>query len=899
MLVEVSVAINYILSHLYTKLPRRRVDSFGEELERCLHAKFQYNWFPNDPTRGSTFRCINVVGPRVDQLLPEAAAVSGLDWSEIQACLPDGLVLTIDPGHVACQYQQASYMTSDSTRNPFRSSASLSLSSSGCSSASSSISSTNLTPNTGQVTHQVLYCVQDSWLACNKNQWSDDSSNNGVDRIIPSDSEHGDHLATAAALSVLIDTEDCTGAAIGPMSAQTSRDSGQTQSLWGAEINQQGSSEPVLGFNLRDTGFNSMESCKQDFSNECETKPVNTSLPWSVPEGETENTLISMLTTELSGFSGSTQHSSIMNETTQLFPFVNRSSSNPPHMDQPNTLCYQDLISAPNTGGDTVTMMSPFQTKLDQPTEPQFGLMNGRLNSMYKPTLAALNTAATNHFVQKSLSTPSFTAATFAQTKFGSTKLKNHTKRTANRIISPTTVQQQTFAPINGIEMTHREPTLLTLLSGTQRIPAAQYTDLSSFNTCTPLLIEAISDNNHNINSTNNIVRNKSSLISQFSFPIEDTSNIGLSYEKSAQHPLIAVTKTAVPSTSVKGMKCYVNSLETQTLPHQPTSCVPTASTNALDDLFACPINDEIERDFLGKLNFSERIPAAQYTDLSSFNTCTPLLIEAISDNNHNINSTNNIVRNKSSLISQFSFPIEDTSNIGLSYEKSAQHPLIAVTKTAVPSTSVKGMKCYVNSLETQTLPHQPTSCVPTASTNALDDLFACPINDEIERDFLGKLNFSESGMQTSVNSVSLWPVCPMRLNRQSQEGLSRDFYATTDWKQTSSLGPTNGPKQQYANICANGTLRSEDNTSLHDDSILSNRMVNLLLEEDSSNDGVVQDSEKAKGSVLLKESSITEGFGDNGQQNMHEIGDGIASYITDLDNLRTIGKEARSNTGQ
>ncbi|KAF5402885.1 hypothetical protein PHET_03047 [Paragonimus heterotremus] len=761
MLVEISVAINYILSHLYTKLPRRRVDSFGEELERCLHAKFQYNWFPNEPTRGSTFRCLNVVGPRVDLLFPEAAAVSGLDWSEIQACLPDGLVLTIDPGHVACQYQQSNHMTSDSNRNPFRTSASLSLSSSGCSSASSSISSTNLTPNTGQVTHQVLYCVQDSWLGSNRNHWSDDSSNNGVNKIIPSDTEHGDHLATAAALSVLIDTEDSAGAVTGPISAQTSKDSGQTQSLWGAEINQQGSSEPVLGFNLRDTGFNSMESCKQDFSSECEVKPVNSNLPWSVPEGETENTLISMLNAEMSGFSGPTHYSSIMDENTQIFPFVNRSSSNPPQMDQPNTLCYQDLISAPNTGGDATLMMSPFQTKVDQPTQPHFGLMNGRLNSMFKPTLTALNTVATNHFVQKSLSTPSFTAATFAQTKFGSTKLKNHTKRTANRIISPTTVQQQTFAPINGTEMTHREPALLTLLSGTQRIPAAQY------------------------------------------------------------------------------------------------------------------------------------------TDLSSFNRCAPLLIDANSNSNHNNNNTNNIVRNKNPLVSQFSFPIEDTSNTGLPYDEPAQHPLITVAKTAAPSIDVNGMKCYVHSLETQTLSHQPTPCVPTASANALDDLFACPINDETEDDFLGKLNFSEAGMQTSMNSASLWPSCPMPLNRQSQEGLSRDFCATTDWKQISSLGPTNGPKQLYANICANGTLRTEDTASLHEDSILSNRMVTLLLEEDCSNDGFVQDSEKAKGSVLLREPSTREGFGDNGQQNMHEIADGIASYTTDLDNLRTIGKEARSRTGQ
>ncbi|CAH8648227.1 unnamed protein product [Heterobilharzia americana] len=102
MFMEIAVAVNYILSHLYTKLPRRRVDSFGEELERYLQVKFQHHWFPDDPLRDSAYRCINSVGPQVELLLPEAAAVSGLEWSEIEACLPEGLVISIDPGHVAC-----------------------------------------------------------------------------------------------------------------------------------------------------------------------------------------------------------------------------------------------------------------------------------------------------------------------------------------------------------------------------------------------------------------------------------------------------------------------------------------------------------------------------------------------------------------------------------------------------------------------------------------------------------------------------------------------------------------------------------------------------------------------------------------------------------------------------
>ena len=39
MSVEVKIALNYILSFMYDKLPRRRVNLFGEELEKYLKLK--------------------------------------------------------------------------------------------------------------------------------------------------------------------------------------------------------------------------------------------------------------------------------------------------------------------------------------------------------------------------------------------------------------------------------------------------------------------------------------------------------------------------------------------------------------------------------------------------------------------------------------------------------------------------------------------------------------------------------------------------------------------------------------------------------------------------------------------------------------------------------------------
>lgn len=47
--IEVQVALNFVISYLYNKLPRRRVNIFGEELEKALKDKFQGHWYPDKP----------------------------------------------------------------------------------------------------------------------------------------------------------------------------------------------------------------------------------------------------------------------------------------------------------------------------------------------------------------------------------------------------------------------------------------------------------------------------------------------------------------------------------------------------------------------------------------------------------------------------------------------------------------------------------------------------------------------------------------------------------------------------------------------------------------------------------------------------------------------------------
>lgn len=53
MFIEIHVASNFIASLLYNRLPRRRVNIFGEELEKALKDKFVGHWYPEMPEKGS------------------------------------------------------------------------------------------------------------------------------------------------------------------------------------------------------------------------------------------------------------------------------------------------------------------------------------------------------------------------------------------------------------------------------------------------------------------------------------------------------------------------------------------------------------------------------------------------------------------------------------------------------------------------------------------------------------------------------------------------------------------------------------------------------------------------------------------------------------------------------
>lgn len=105
MYIEIKIALNFLLSYLYDRLPRRRVNLFGEELEKYIGQKLMLTDWQQQQQTSSLIEAhaltINKQEVYVDVCVVSAATESALDLKEILAQLPPYLKLFIEPGLVA------------------------------------------------------------------------------------------------------------------------------------------------------------------------------------------------------------------------------------------------------------------------------------------------------------------------------------------------------------------------------------------------------------------------------------------------------------------------------------------------------------------------------------------------------------------------------------------------------------------------------------------------------------------------------------------------------------------------------------------------------------------------------------------------------------------------------
>ena len=102
MQIEIKCALEFLLSYLYDKLPRRRVNLFGDELEKYLKLKL---------IASDSKVCLNINFKQndielIDPCLIVASKESAMDLKEILECWPTCLKLFIESGRVSYSLHQ-------------------------------------------------------------------------------------------------------------------------------------------------------------------------------------------------------------------------------------------------------------------------------------------------------------------------------------------------------------------------------------------------------------------------------------------------------------------------------------------------------------------------------------------------------------------------------------------------------------------------------------------------------------------------------------------------------------------------------------------------------------------------------------------------------------------------
>eukprot|EP00035_Acanthoeca_spectabilis_P009727 m.171640 g.171640 ORF g.171640 m.171640 type:complete len:175 (-) comp14818_c0_seq3:2071-2595(-) len=96
---EILSAVTF-LCHTMKELPSN-FPEIPTTLEQLMLDRWTGHWHPDEPERGSAYRCISVSGGRLDPLLRAACDKAGVDADSLCAVLPQDFTLWTDPGSVS------------------------------------------------------------------------------------------------------------------------------------------------------------------------------------------------------------------------------------------------------------------------------------------------------------------------------------------------------------------------------------------------------------------------------------------------------------------------------------------------------------------------------------------------------------------------------------------------------------------------------------------------------------------------------------------------------------------------------------------------------------------------------------------------------------------------------
>lgn len=99
---ELACACEFLARMLLSKnLPVQFIKPFSTRLEQLLEKRYKDHWHPENPRKGSAYRCIRING-KMDPVVSEAAKVTGL--SNIALYLPKEFTMWIDPREVSYRF---------------------------------------------------------------------------------------------------------------------------------------------------------------------------------------------------------------------------------------------------------------------------------------------------------------------------------------------------------------------------------------------------------------------------------------------------------------------------------------------------------------------------------------------------------------------------------------------------------------------------------------------------------------------------------------------------------------------------------------------------------------------------------------------------------------------------
>ncbi|KAG8310594.1 Protein btg1 [Homalodisca vitripennis] len=114
MLLEIKRAVNFLVrllqgqhnAHNVKRLNEEQLTLFKDSLIRLLESRYQDHWYPDQPDRGSAYRCIQI-NRRMDPIVAQAIRATGCSVSSIRPLFPHALTLWIDPEEISYRFGES------------------------------------------------------------------------------------------------------------------------------------------------------------------------------------------------------------------------------------------------------------------------------------------------------------------------------------------------------------------------------------------------------------------------------------------------------------------------------------------------------------------------------------------------------------------------------------------------------------------------------------------------------------------------------------------------------------------------------------------------------------------------------------------------------------------------